>query len=255
MSWSIERTDENKNDIADLEKAVRDAANNRILMFCAASDGGAVSDRSFPAKSVNELLFKIGAAKEEGSKWKWVGDANYVNFIFPGYRVVQERYNEAFLKNCKFLTGSSVATAIAAGLAALILDCVQRAALHYQELLDQQKELMSSNQLPPQRDGFEMLPSPRGPEEDLRLQKQMSEVNEAISRADKVFRRDYDNLKDRDKMNQAFCKIGLTDEKYVKVWETFQKGPAEARGKTYEERIEIVSKIAQRLKGEDSQDQ
>ena len=254
MSWSIERTDENKSDIVALEKAVRDAANNRILMFCAASDGGAVSDRSFPAKSVNELLFKIGAATEEGSKWKWVGDANYVNFIFPGYKVVQERYNEAFLQNCNFLTGSSVATAIAAGLAALILDCVQRAALHYEELLHQQRKL-SSNQLPAQRDGSEMPPSPRGPEEDSRLQKQMSEVNEAILRADKVFRRDYDNLKVRDEMNQAFCKIGLTDEKYVKVWETFQKGPAEARGKTYEERIEIVSKIAQRLKGEDSQDQ
>ena len=250
MSWSIERTDENKFDIVALESAVRDAANNRILMFCAASDGGAVSDRSFPAKSVNELLFKIGAATEEGSKWKWVGDANHVNFIFPGYRVVQERY-EAFLKNCKFLTGSSVATAIAAGLAALILDCVQRAALHYEELLHQQRKL-SSTQLTPQRDGSEMPPSPRGPEEDLRLQKKMSEVNEAISRAEKVLRRDYDNLKERDNMNQAFCKIGLTDEKYVKVWETFQKGPA---GMTDEEKIEIVSKIAQRLKGEDYQDQ
>ena len=51
----------------------------------------------------------------------------------------------------------------------------------------------------------------------------MSELNKAISRADKVFRGDYDNLKARDTINQAFCKIGLTDEKYVMVWETFQK--------------------------------
>ena len=251
MSWTIERTEDNKSDIAALEKAVRDAESSRILMFCAASDSGAVSDRSFPAKSVKELLFKIGAATEEGSKWKWVGDANSVNFIFPGYKVVQERYNEAFLENCKFLTGSSVATAIAAGLAALILDCVQRAALYYEELLHQQRTLSQPNPRP----GSEMPSSPRGPEENSRLQKEMHEVNEALSRAEKVLRRDYDNLKVRDKMNQAFCKIGLTDEKYVKVWDTFQKGPAEARGKTYEEKIEIVSKIAQRLKGEDSQDQ
>ncbi|KAM0803624.1 hypothetical protein BDR22DRAFT_886457 [Usnea florida] len=129
------------------------------------------------AKSVNKLLFKIGAATEEGR-----------------CKVVQERYNAAFLENCKFFDG----------------------------LIGSHGH---SGRSTPQRDGSEMPPSPHGPEEDSRLQKKMSEA--------------------RDTMNQAFCKSGLTDEKYVKVWETFQKGPA---GMTYEEKIEIVSKIAQRLK-------
>ena len=252
MSWTIERTDENKSDILALEQAVQDAANKGILMFCAASDGGAVNDRSFPANSVKELLFKIGAATEDGSKWKWVGDATNIDFIFPGHRVVQERYKEAFLQNCNLLTGSSVATAIAAGLAALVLDCVQRAALHYEELLDRQRTLNATR--PPQREGAEITQDPRDLEEESRLRQSKVEVDEAIQRAEKVLRRDYENLKARDKMNEAFRNIGLTENKYVMVWQVFQKAPGDAVGKTQEEKMKIVGKIAQRLKGVDSQD-
>ena len=254
MSWTIERTDENKSDILALEQAVQDAANKGILMFCAASDGGAVSDRSFPARSVKEVLFKIGAATEEGSKWKWVGDATNIDFIFPGHKVVKERYSEAPIQSCNLLTGSSVATAIAAGLAALILDCVQRAALHYEDLLYRQRTLNSSRPLS-QENGPETAQDPRDPKVNSKLQGEKAEVDEAIQRAEKVLREDYDNLKARDKMYEAFRKIGLTENKYVKVWDVFQKAPAEAVGKTPEEKIEIVSKIAQRLKGEGFHDQ
>ena len=253
MSWTIERTDENKSDILALEEAVQNAANRKILMFCAASDGGAVNDRSFPARSVKGVLFKIGAATEEGSKWKWVGDATHIDFIFPGHKVVKERYGEAPIQSCSLLTGSSVATAIAAGLAALILDCVQRAALHYEDLLHQQRIFNSSRPLS-QGDG-ETPSNPHDPEVDSKPQMSKVQVDEAIQRAEKVLGEDYDNLKAHDKMYEAFRKIGLTENKYVKVWDVFQKAPAEAMGKTPEEKIEIVSKIAQRLKGEGFQDQ
>jgi hypothetical protein len=79
-------------------------------------------------------LFKIGAATEDGTVWKWVGELSDVDFIFPGHNVVKERYTEAPLESCKTLTGSSVATAIAAGLAALVLYCVQLGALNNEEL-------------------------------------------------------------------------------------------------------------------------
>ena len=254
MSWTIERTDENKSDILALEQAVQVAANKRILMFCAASDGGPVSDRSFPARSVKEVLFKIGAATEEGSKWKWVGDATNIDFIFPGHKVVKERYTEAPIQSCNLLTGSSVATAIAAGLAALILDCVQRAALHYEGLLRQQRKLNSSRPMS-QEDSPQTAQNPRDPEVDLEAPKSKVDIDEAIQRAEKVLHEDYDNLKAHDKMYEAFRKIGLTENKYVKVWDVFQKAPAEAVGKTAEEKIVIVSRIAQRLKGEGFQDQ
>ena len=255
MSWTIEKTDENKSDIDALEQAVQDAANKGILMFCAASDGGAQSDRSFPARSLKQKLFKIGAATEEGSKWKWVGNATNVDFIFPGHKVVKERYNEEGpIQSCSFLTGSSVATAIAAGLAALILDCVQRAALYYEELLRQQRTLNSARP-PNKRDGSEMTELPRDPELDSRLQRNKAEVDEAIQRAGKVLREDYDTLKGHDKMYEAFRKIGLTEERFVMVWDVFQKAHIEAVGKTPEDKIEILSRTAQRLKGEGFQDQ
>lgn len=251
MSWTIERTVDNESHIGNLEKAVQAAAKKPILMFCAASDGGAISDKSFPAESLRDLVFKIGAATEEGKAWKWVGDEKNIDFIFPGHDVVQERYPEALLQSCNLLTGSSVATAIAAGLAALVLDCVQLAALHYQELLDQQKELTSPQ--PPQRGGSATMQNSRDPGEESRLQQRKRDVDQALQRSKQVWRRDYDNLKAPKKMKEAFGKIGLTGKKYVKVWDTFQNAPKDAVGKTKEEKMEnILCSIASKLKGEDT---
>lgn len=134
MSWTIERTKTNAADIADLESAIQSAAAEGILMFCAANDQGISSDTSFPAASSTKLLFKIGAAEASGDIWKWVGNANDVDFIFPGHNVVKDRPNDPPLEKCKTLTGSSVATAFASGLAALILYCVQLGALNTQAL-------------------------------------------------------------------------------------------------------------------------
>ncbi|KUJ16880.1 uncharacterized protein LY89DRAFT_669327 [Mollisia scopiformis] len=129
MSWTIERTAQNVSDIADLETAIELAAKQGILMFCAANDQGISSDQSFPAAASTKHLFKIGAAEASGTVWKWVGDPAQVDFIFPGHNVVKDRPNDAPLDKCKTLTGSSVATAFASGLAALILCCVQLGAL------------------------------------------------------------------------------------------------------------------------------
>ncbi|KAL8875188.1 MAG: hypothetical protein Q9198_006414 [Flavoplaca austrocitrina] len=133
MSWTIERTTYNGSDISELESAIEAAANERILMFCAPSDQGIAHDSSFPAAcSSSKRLFKIGAAQASGAVWKMVGDPADVDFIFPGHNVVKERPNDAPVEKCKTLTGSSVATAIAAGLAGLVLHCVQLGALNKQ---------------------------------------------------------------------------------------------------------------------------
>ncbi|KAH7386417.1 hypothetical protein BKA64DRAFT_711643 [Cadophora sp. MPI-SDFR-AT-0126] len=139
MSWTIERTATNATDITDLEAAIEAAARAGILMFCAANDQGVAADRSFPAAcGGTKHLFKIGAAEASGTVWKWVGDPADVDFIFPGHNVIKDRPNNAPLEKCKTLTGSSVATAFAAGLAALVLYCVQLGALNTQELKDRQ---------------------------------------------------------------------------------------------------------------------
>jgi hypothetical protein len=133
MSWTIERTAHNAADIAELESAIEAAARAGILMFCAANDQGIARDQSFPAAcGGTKHLFKIGAAEASGAVWKWVGDPADVDFIFPGHNVVKDRPNDTPLEKCKTLTGSSVATAIAAGLAALVLYCVQLGALNSQ---------------------------------------------------------------------------------------------------------------------------
>lgn len=121
MSWTIERTKQNADDIRQLEEAITAAANAGILMFCAANDQGIARDQSFPAACAGtKLIFKIGVAESSGAVWKWVGDPTDVDFIFPGHRVVKDRPNYTLATKCDILTGSSVATAIASGLAAFL---------------------------------------------------------------------------------------------------------------------------------------
>ncbi len=248
MSWTIKKTTENATHIEDLEEAVKTAATNGILMFCAASDGGAVTDLTFPAESGRDSVFKIGAATEEGKAWKWVGEGNNIDFIFPGLKVVQERYHqEALLQKCNLLTGSSVATALAAGLAALVLDCVKLAALHYTNLLKKREKLNLLH--PPQKDSSEAMQHLRSPEEETSLQQAKIEVDQDIERAERVRHDDYVNLKATKEMKAAFYRIGVTNEKYIKVWDLFEDAPKKAVGKTLEERAEtIVCKIAKKLK-------
>ncbi|KAL2010897.1 hypothetical protein VTN00DRAFT_3615 [Thermoascus crustaceus] len=110
-----------------------------ILMFCAANDQGIARDQSFPAACAGtKHIFKIGAAEASGAVWKWVGDPADVDFIFPGHRVVKDHPNYSLETNCDILTGSSAATAIASGLAALILYCVQLSARQTEHLNQQQ---------------------------------------------------------------------------------------------------------------------
>ncbi|KAJ4379457.1 hypothetical protein N0V85_008881 [Neurospora sp. IMI 360204] len=114
MSWTIDVKDSDPNGSA-LDRAVKAAAEKGILMFCSASDKGANVQYTYPAKATNNI-FKIGAAKDSGAVDEWVGDQSLIDFTFPGNKVDLEG---------KRVSGSSVATAYAAGLAALILYCVQ----------------------------------------------------------------------------------------------------------------------------------
>ncbi|KAI0516989.1 hypothetical protein F5B22DRAFT_605779 [Xylaria bambusicola] len=127
MSWTIEKTDRNGNDIKELEDAITAAARENILMFCAATDQGAYRDRTYPAATSTKKIFKIGAAEASGAALKWLGDQTLVDFVFPGHQVVMEPHGDPRVKKYTALTGSSVATALASGLAAVILYTVQLA--------------------------------------------------------------------------------------------------------------------------------
>ncbi|PYI33496.1 hypothetical protein BP00DRAFT_117362 [Aspergillus indologenus CBS 114.80] len=204
MSWTIERNEQNAADIRDLEAAIGAAANAGILMFCAANDQGAALDVSFPAACANtKNIFKIGAAEASGAVWKWVGDAAAVDFIFPGHKVVKERPNDAPIDKCQTLTGSSVATAIASGLAALILYCMELSYVQTQAV----------NQ-PGKMDHFE-------------------------------------GLQRHERMREAFTAIGTTQSsgnKYIEVWNVFEKAVEKSQGKPPDQFPAIVNEVANKLK-------
>lgn len=126
MSWTIDPPDDENqsHEIADLGSAIAEAVKANILMFCSASDKGAKHTVSYSSKATNSI-FTIGAADADGAMASFDGDINLVDFIFPGNQVEPEGISEAVTKNVKYWTGSSVATALAGGLAALILYCAQ----------------------------------------------------------------------------------------------------------------------------------
>jgi subtilisin family serine protease len=124
MSWTIERTAQNEADISALESEIKIAVGRGILLFCTANDQGNQKDKSYPANCDSNKLFRIGAATASGEKWEWVG-AGQTDFIFPGEKVLIQPRHGSLLTNCQTVSGSSLATALASGLAALILYLVE----------------------------------------------------------------------------------------------------------------------------------
>ena len=112
MSWSLVSSDANKDGIAKLEKMIKKARDANILLYCAAADKGPFveEDTLFP-HSMSEIRI-IGSAKETGGESHFVAPSQ-VHYLFPGENIPD-------LGN---ISGSSVATALASGFAALILWC------------------------------------------------------------------------------------------------------------------------------------
>jgi coenzyme F420-reducing hydrogenase delta subunit len=123
-SWAIPKTVENTNASKALGAAVSAAEEEDILIFCAASDLGpdAHEHNSMPA-IFRDKVFCIGAATPAGVKDPKVGKQE-VDYIVPGDHNVGT--NERPLE----INGSSIATALAAGLAGLILHWISVSSCH-----------------------------------------------------------------------------------------------------------------------------
>ncbi|KAF7948884.1 hypothetical protein EAE96_008066 [Botrytis aclada] len=120
MSWTIPPPDDSTTRNL-LRAAISEALRENILMFCSASDGGPVEDKSFPWAAAKGNIFRIGAATDKGMASPDVGNPTNLGFTFPGTDVERKDVD----KKVEYQTGSSVATALATGLAALVLYCVQ----------------------------------------------------------------------------------------------------------------------------------
>ncbi|KAK1751118.1 hypothetical protein QBC47DRAFT_364659 [Echria macrotheca] len=120
MSWSIKKTTINTEDLNRLEKALEKADQNHIILLASLSDDRPHPDNAaYPACCLGRSLLRIGAATKEGDEIAGItrGDAD---FLFPGADVpyvFRDRHN--------LVGGSSIATAVAAGFAALLIHCVR----------------------------------------------------------------------------------------------------------------------------------
>lgn len=148
MSWSVQPNNtegaSNKSDLGRLVAALQKVSNverdktgkkkaKEILLFCSAADHGQfnLKNTHYPF-NCDEIpkMFKIGAAKADGTKYPWTG--NQVDFILPGEEVQMRGKDMAGLDQDPVpKTGSSVATALAAGLAAMIIHSVKQGAVYH----------------------------------------------------------------------------------------------------------------------------
>jgi hypothetical protein len=147
ISWSVQRDDsdnEAKNNTVDLERlrkslllassSQKNQQGKKIgketLLFCSAPDKGQskLKDSHYPFNCEGiTKMFKIGAAQATGKEYPWTGDQ--VDFLLPGENVVMAPSDQSMSGDNLPRTGSSVATALAAGLAAMIIHCVRLSAL------------------------------------------------------------------------------------------------------------------------------
>lgn len=121
MSWNVQckpKTDTalgNETQVTNLQKVIGDAAAKGILMYCAAGDnrgGTGHNQRWVPCDLTS--TFSVGATDNNNKGKEYVVDKG-LSYLFPGENVLPETD-----KDSKEV-GNLGATAIAAGLAALVL--------------------------------------------------------------------------------------------------------------------------------------
>ncbi|OJJ01280.1 hypothetical protein ASPVEDRAFT_82804 [Aspergillus versicolor CBS 583.65] len=121
MSWTVEPPKGKTK--TEFDKVLAMAEEKNILMFCSSPDEGNFASDHYPTAWGPDKLFRIGASQADGHAYGLV-QWNNVDYIFPGVDVVRANNRHIRFRGLdddKSCTGSSVSTALASGLAALIL--------------------------------------------------------------------------------------------------------------------------------------
>ncbi|KAH7310654.1 hypothetical protein B0I35DRAFT_357913 [Stachybotrys elegans] len=132
MSWTIPEPPEGSEEKKLLDSVLERACSQKVLMFCSSSDQISAT-KHYPSAYKRQRFFLIGAAHDDGTAFGHAGKDN--DFIFPGVNVNTSGGSSLAINladktsSTKESTGSSIATALAAGLAALITYCFKASAV------------------------------------------------------------------------------------------------------------------------------
>ncbi|KAK5991182.1 hypothetical protein PT974_09460 [Cladobotryum mycophilum] len=128
MSWTLPMATAKKETTNKLQNVLQRAVNEKVLMFCSSPDEGKFTQLDYPSGPWPNDFFRIGAARADGTVFEWTQEAG-IAFVLPGVDVIKEHMDSDRVVDFKYETGSSVATALAAGLAAIIIYCVKASIL------------------------------------------------------------------------------------------------------------------------------
>ncbi|KAI9667432.1 MAG: hypothetical protein M1821_000247 [Bathelium mastoideum] len=119
MSWTLENL--SQGEVDTLTRAINAAVEDHILLFCSSDDmGNTGAGSTYPGK-ITHNTFRIGAATSSGSRAERVKSSS-IDYLFPGSKNYIPK-SISIASDEESPTASSLATALASGLAGLILKC------------------------------------------------------------------------------------------------------------------------------------
>ncbi|KAL2140335.1 hypothetical protein VTI28DRAFT_3979 [Corynascus sepedonium] len=137
MSWTIPMNQGDSEAVKKLHHVLKTAVERRVLMFCSAPDKGKFIELDYPSGPWRDRFFRIGAARASGTVFEWTPDEG-ITYILPGVDVIPgQTVNNSYDARSGIptriadsgATPSNIATALAAGLAAMIIYCVKASVL------------------------------------------------------------------------------------------------------------------------------
>ncbi|KAM7187648.1 hypothetical protein V8F33_011115 [Rhypophila sp. PSN 637] len=120
MSWSIKASDAISGDEDNLNKAVVAAGQQGIILFCSFNDRGTYHGEARLPSDNDKYLRRVGSCNSDGKESSFV-ERSKVDYLLLG-----EQFQSYIKTEDDTDKGSSAATALASGLAAAILWCVER---------------------------------------------------------------------------------------------------------------------------------
>ncbi|RYP51145.1 hypothetical protein DL768_003492 [Monosporascus sp. mg162] len=195
MSWTLPMGDDKSGSKDRLHTVLQKAVDSKVLMFCSAPDKGKFTAFDYPSGPWRDSFFRIGAAHADGTVFNWTPEDG-IAYVLPGVDVIKDQRGSSSFEtlsarevrtrvvDVKYQTGSSVATALAAGLAAMIIYCV-KASIMAVKTANQNKGTIVGIAIPD--NGANLVADP-------------------------------------DAMRRAFASLGtVTPKKFIQVWEELDK--------------------------------